>query len=162
MSAPTDVAATQVSENMLSFAVIWRTELNKLACTIEMLSNVTSRRVLRRWLLRQRLSVVAVSRCVGSYDVMVVTCSEFAGWAGASCSEFDCGGVNDCYGNGECIGPNTCQCTEGWSGASCVIASCRSVQARVGWSLKSACLMYENDTKKILFYRYSYMFVSAM
>ena len=41
------------------------------------------------------------------------------GWTGESCSEFDCGGVNDCHGNGECIGTNSCRCTDGLSGNEC-------------------------------------------
>lgn len=31
----------------------------------------------------------------------------------------ECGGVNDCSGNGVCVGPDTCACDAGWTGADC-------------------------------------------
>ena len=48
-----------------------------------------------------------------------------SGWAGQTCSSFDCAGVNGCYGNGMCIGPNKCNCSAGWSGNQCIIPICR-------------------------------------
>ena len=73
-----------------------------------------------------RLTYNHASRLYRSYYKRYLT-----GWTGASCDEYDCAGVNHCYGNGQCIGSNTCQCSEGWSGPSCIVASCRSGFIRV-------------------------------
>ncbi|WAR18704.1 TEuncharacterized [Mya arenaria] len=56
----------------------------------------------------------------------VNNCSQ-KGWTGPSCTEYDCVGVNNCYGNGKCVGPNVCECNEGWSGSLCIFASCKNV-----------------------------------
>lgn len=53
-----------------------------------------------------------------------MVCFCFLGWTGRSCADYDCTGVGNCYGNGECIGPNICKCHEGWSGTLCIEASC--------------------------------------
>ena len=47
-----------------------------------------------------------------------------SGWAGQTCSNFDCA-VNNCYGHGMCIDLNTCNCSTDWSGTQCSIPICR-------------------------------------
>ncbi|KAL9654756.1 hypothetical protein ABK040_008551 [Willaertia magna] len=49
------------------------------------------------------------------------TCTCNSGWKGnAQCSQYSCEAVNNCVGNGNCIGPNTCSgsstetCQTGW------------------------------------------------
>jgi Notch-like protein len=38
-----------------------------------------------------------------------------------------CAGVNECSGNGTCVGPDLCACFSGWSGVDCSIPSCGGV-----------------------------------
>lgn len=45
------------------------------------------------------------------------TCSCFAGFAGADCSQITC--QNDCSSHGSCDGPNVCKCEAGWAGPDC-------------------------------------------
>lgn len=44
-------------------------------------------------------------------------CSCFAGFAGRDCSETVC--KNDCFGQGNCVGPNVCSCKDPWTGPDC-------------------------------------------
>lgn len=45
------------------------------------------------------------------------TCSCFAGFSGANCSQTTC--QNNCSGHGSCDGPNVCKCEAGWAGPAC-------------------------------------------
>ncbi|KAK4238685.1 3-phytase [Achaetomium macrosporum] len=44
-------------------------------------------------------------------------CSCFAGWEGKACNTYTC--EDNCSGNGQCVGPNQCQCKDGWGGLHC-------------------------------------------
>ncbi|CAC5421090.1 unnamed protein product [Mytilus coruscus] len=53
--------------------------------------------------------------------------SDSPGWSGEMCLGYDCSGVDNCYGNGLCVGPNICKCNNGWSGQQCINALCSNV-----------------------------------
>lgn len=44
-------------------------------------------------------------------------CECFAGFSGDKCQKNTC--VDDCSGNGKCVGPNVCKCKQGWGGLHC-------------------------------------------
>jgi 3-phytase len=44
-------------------------------------------------------------------------CQCFVGFKGKSCDKIQC--VDDCSGNGKCVGPNICKCEPGWGGLHC-------------------------------------------
>ncbi len=51
-------------------------------------------------------------------------CVCYEGWNGNDCSQYHCSDVNDCFGRGECVGPNQCRCKAGWTGRACSKSYC--------------------------------------
>lgn len=45
---------------------------------------------------------------------MGAVCFCYPGWTGEDCSKFHCHDLQNCSGNGECMGPNVCKCYPGY------------------------------------------------
>lgn len=56
------------------------------------------------------------NECIAGFALPDCRCP--IGYTGATCQDFTCTEVSDCY-LGECIGPNECFCVSGWSGEAC-------------------------------------------
>ena len=68
-------------------------------------------------------------------------------YVGDYCYSYHCHDVNNCGGNGECVGPNQCKCRDGWIGRACSSSFCPQYTSCVTCSRQKGLHCYLSFTK---------------